>query len=49
MKHRELRGLTSAGKKSRGLGKGHRFAKTIGGSARASWKRRNTLSLRRYR
>jgi large subunit ribosomal protein L15e len=49
MKHRELRGLTSAGKKSRGLGKGHKFAKTIGGSARASWKRRNTLSLLRYR
>ena len=49
MKHRELRGLTSAGKSSRGLGKGHRFNKTIGGSRRASWKRRNTLSLPRYR
>ncbi|KAI0226372.1 60S ribosomal protein L15 [Massospora cicadina] len=36
-------------KKSRGLGKGHRFNKTIGGSRKASWKRRNTLSLRRYR
>ncbi len=49
MKHREMRGLTSAGRKSRGIGKGHRFNKTIGGSRRASWKRRNTLSLLRYR
>jgi large subunit ribosomal protein L15e len=49
MKHRELRGLTSAGKSSRGLGKGHRFNKTIGGSRHSNWKRRNTLSLRRYR
>ena len=48
-KRREERGLTSAGKKSRGIGKGHRFNKTIGGGRRASWKRRNTLSLRRYR
>jgi large subunit ribosomal protein L15e len=48
-KHRELRGLTAAGKKSRGIGKGHRFNKTIGGSSYASWKRRNTLSLKRYR
>ncbi|KAK2177979.1 hypothetical protein NP493_567g03004 [Ridgeia piscesae] len=48
-KHRELRGLTSAGKKSRGLGKGHRFNGTIGGSWRASWKRNNTLQLRRKR
>merc|ERR1712199_92234 len=31
-KHRELRGLTSAGKKSRGLGKGHQYTQTIGGS-----------------
>ncbi|KAG7252158.1 hypothetical protein CRUP_019583 [Coryphaenoides rupestris] len=48
-KHREMRGLTSAGKKSRGLGKGHRFHLTIGGSRRSCWKRRNTLQLRRYR
>jgi large subunit ribosomal protein L15e len=48
--HREMRGLTSAGRKSRGLRKkGHRANKIIGSSARASWKRRNTLSLRRYR
>lgn len=48
-KHRELRGLTSAGKSSRGLGKGHKFHNTIGGSTHAAWKRRNTTSLRRKR
>lgn len=48
-KHRELRGLTSAGKKNRGNGKGHRHTKVIGSSRRANWKRRNTLSLKRYR
>ncbi|CAF89281.1 unnamed protein product [Tetraodon nigroviridis] len=32
-KHREMRGLTSAGKKSRGLGKGHKFHLTIGAPA----------------
>ncbi|KAA0183258.1 hypothetical protein HAZT_HAZT008751 [Hyalella azteca] len=47
--HRELRGLTSAGKKHRGLGKGFKYNKTIGGSRAAAWKRRNTLSLRRRR
>ncbi|XP_042953641.1 60S ribosomal protein L15-1-like [Carya illinoinensis] len=48
-KHRELRGLTSAGKKYRGLrGKGHRHHKQRP-SRRANWKRNNTLSLRRYR
>ena len=49
MKHREMRGLTSAGRKSRGLGKGHKFTSTIGGSRRAAWKRNNMLSLRRKR
>jgi large subunit ribosomal protein L15e len=48
-KHRELRGLTSAGRKNRGVGKGHLHNKTKGGSRRAQWKRNNTLSLRRYR
>lgn len=49
-KHRELRGLTSAGKKSRGYRKrGHRTNLLIGSSRRGAWKRRNTLSLRRYR
>ncbi|XP_003742672.1 60S ribosomal protein L15 [Galendromus occidentalis] len=45
-KHREQRGLTSAGRKHRGLGKGRRYTKTIGGSRRANWKRRNTLQMR---
>jgi len=49
MKHRELRGLTSAGKRSRGLGKGHGYSKTIGGSSRANWKRRQLLQLHRKR
>ena len=50
MKHRERRGLTSAGRKHRGLRvKGHRANGTIGGSAKAAWKRRNTKSMLRYR
>ena len=48
-KHRELRGLTHAGKKSRGIGKGANYTQTIGGSRRARWIRKNTLSLRRKR
>jgi len=49
-KHRECRGLTSAGRKSRGLRKkGHRANNLIGSSRRGAWKRRNNLSLRRYR
>merc|ERR1712168_80743 len=48
-KRRDVRGLTSAGKKSRGLGKGHLFNQTIGGSRRAAWKRNNTQQLRRKR
>ena len=49
-KHRERRGLTSAGRKHRGLRvKGHRANNTIGGSHRAAWKRRNTKSMLRYR
>ncbi|XP_044757524.1 60S ribosomal protein L15 [Coccinella septempunctata] len=48
-KHRELRGKTSAGKSSRGIGKGHRFSQTKGGSRRAAWLRRNSLQLRRKR
>lgn len=48
-KRRELRGLTSAGKKYRGLrAKGH-TANKLRPSKRANWKRRNSLSLRRYR
>ena len=47
-KHRESRGLTATGKKSRGLNKGHRYNNTKGGRRKA-WKRNNTLSLWRYR
>jgi len=48
-KHREMRGLTSANRKSRGLGKGHGYSKAIGGSRRANWKRRNTYEMHRKR
>ncbi|KAJ1966233.1 60S ribosomal protein L15 [Dispira parvispora] len=48
-KRRETRGLTAASKKSRGIGKGHLYNQTIGGSRHAQWLRNNTLSLRRYR
>ncbi|EEB98533.1 hypothetical protein MPER_01937, partial [Moniliophthora perniciosa FA553] len=45
-KRREARGLTSIGKQNRGLGKGHRHNHT---PARSTWRKHNTLSLRRYR
>ncbi|ESN91100.1 hypothetical protein HELRODRAFT_90460 [Helobdella robusta] len=48
-KHREMRGLTSANRKSRGLGKGHGYSKTIGGSRRANWKKNNTIEMHRKR
>ncbi|XP_048192607.1 60S ribosomal protein L15-like [Perognathus longimembris pacificus] len=44
-KHREMHGLTSAGCKGRGLGKGHRFHHTMGGSRRAVWRKCNILLL----
>eukprot|EP00997_Jenningsia_sp_PLL12_P007165 NODE_3778_length_732_cov_160.945827_g3181_i0.p1 GENE.NODE_3778_length_732_cov_160.945827_g3181_i0~~NODE_3778_length_732_cov_160.945827_g3181_i0.p1 ORF type:complete len:214 (-),score=34.40 NODE_3778_length_732_cov_160.945827_g3181_i0:89-649(-) len=48
-KHREMRGLTSAGKKHRGLrAKGKRATKARP-SHRAAWKRQNTLKFWRYR
>ena len=48
-KHRELRGLTSAGKKYRGLrGKGHLNHKARP-SRRAVTRKNNRVSLRRYR
>ncbi|KAG5966284.1 60S ribosomal protein L15 [Claviceps humidiphila] len=47
-KHREARGLTATGKKSRGLNKGHRYNKTTAGR-RKTWLRHNTTSLWRYR
>jgi len=49
MKHRELRGLTSAGRKHRGLRKKGHLASKIRPSRRAVWKNNNTMSLRRYR
>ena len=48
MKHRESRGLTAAGKQSRGINKGHLYNHTRAGR-RSTWKRHNTLQLRRYR
>ena len=49
MNHRELRGLTSAGKKSRGLrAKGHLDNKNRP-SRKSNWKRRNHVVLHRYR
>ena len=49
-KHRECRGLTSMGRKARGFRqRGHLAKKLIGGSWKASWKRRNQLKLKRYR
>ncbi|KAF5099753.1 hypothetical protein D0Z03_000947 [Geotrichum reessii] len=47
-KHREARGLTATGKKSRGINKGHKFNNTKAGR-RHTWKKNNTLSLWRYR
>ena len=48
-KHRELRGITSAGRKSRGLRKkGHR-ANKIRPSIRSVWKRNNSIKLRNLR
>ncbi|GAX13185.1 large subunit ribosomal protein L15e [Fistulifera solaris] len=49
-KHREMRGLTSAGRKGRGLRKsGHRANGIKGGSFKAAWKNRNNMRLKRYR
>ncbi|XP_049627181.1 60S ribosomal protein L15-like [Suncus etruscus] len=42
-KHREMLGLISAGRKSCGLGKGHKFYHTICGSHNAAWRTHNTL------
>eukprot|EP00285_Hemiselmis_virescens_P006757 CAMPEP_0173386038 /NCGR_PEP_ID=MMETSP1356-20130122/8628_1 /TAXON_ID=77927 ORGANISM="Hemiselmis virescens, Strain PCC157" /NCGR_SAMPLE_ID=MMETSP1356 /ASSEMBLY_ACC=CAM_ASM_000847 /LENGTH=204 /DNA_ID=CAMNT_0014342103 /DNA_START=47 /DNA_END=661 /DNA_ORIENTATION=+ len=48
MKHRELRGLTAAGRKGRGVGKGHGKHRFMP-SRRATWKRNQKVSLRRFR
>lgn len=48
-RHRELRGLTGAGKKARGLrGNGNKFDKRRPSRA-AVWRKNNQISLRRYR
>lgn len=49
MNHRECRGITNGTRRSRGIGKGHRYAQTFGGSRKAAWRNRNTVSLKRYR
>jgi len=48
-KHRELRGLTSAGRKSRGLHRRGKAAIKIRPSRKGNWKKRQMLQLRRYR
>ena len=48
-KHRELRGLTAAGRKGRGLQTRNYGASKLRPSRRATWKKQNTLSLLRYR
>ena len=48
-KHRELRGLTAAGRKGRGLNVRTHGTSKLRPSRRATWKRQNSLSLRRYR
>ena len=48
-KHRELRGLTAAGRKGRGLNVRSHGASKLRPSKRASWKRNMVLSLKRYR
>lgn len=48
-KHRELKGLTGAGKKHRGLAqRGSRYTKARP-SRRATWKRNNAVQMHRYR
>ncbi|KAK2946358.1 putative 60S ribosomal protein L15 [Blattamonas nauphoetae] len=48
-KHRELHGLTSAGRKFRSLDKKGYGVRKLRPSRRANWKRRNIVSLPRYR
>ncbi len=48
MKHREMRGLTAAGRKGRGVGKGHGKHRFMP-SRRAVWKKHNSVSFQRYR
>jgi len=48
-KHRELRGLTASGRKYRGMQTRGHAANKLRPSVRATWKKNNTLSLKRYR
>lgn len=48
-KHRELRGLTAAGRKARGLTRKGKCATKLRPSKNANYKRRERISLRRYR
>eukprot|EP00921_Rhytidocystis_pertsovi_P018569 GHVQ01029395.1.p1 GENE.GHVQ01029395.1~~GHVQ01029395.1.p1 ORF type:complete len:206 (-),score=17.41 GHVQ01029395.1:292-909(-) len=48
-KHRELQGMTSAGRKARGLRKKGVGAAKLRPSVRSSWKRRQLLQLKRFR
>jgi len=48
-KHREARGLTSASRSSRGLGRGINFKQTIGGSKHRHFMKTHKISLRKRR
>jgi large subunit ribosomal protein L15e len=49
MKHREMRGVTSAGRKARGMTNKGTGAHKLRPSVRATWKRNNLTRIRRYR
>ena len=49
MKHREMRGVTSAGRHSRGLLKKGTGTHKLRPSVRAVWRNHNTTKIRRYR
>ena len=48
MKHREMRGLTAAGKKARGIAKGHGNHR-LTPSWRSVWRKHNSVSFQRFR
>merc|ERR1719263_1015466 len=48
-KHREMRGITSAGKKARGLHRRGKAAIKVRPSRNAVWKKHQKLQLKRYR
>ena len=47
MKHREMRGFSAAGRKGRGVGKGHGHHRFMP-SRRSVWTKHNSVSLRRF-